>query len=144
VVSKLPLLGEILDAIDGCPFEGVAYLNVKTGATYTDLGDEFSYDEDESDKETLREIEESEDWIALPTKQDLDEYRIMEDFCGSLPEGGTRNRLEDVIHGKGAFRRFKDVVHRTNSQDQWYAFRDERLKREIADWLDQEKIPYQR
>ena len=144
-MSKLPTLDKILDEIDGA-FSGDVYLNTKTGATYT-MSPDNGYDVDEEieaeDEAMLQEIEASGDWVALPSMRDFDEYRIMEAFCESLPDGGVRDRLSDAIHGRGAFRRFKDVLHRTNSQDQWYAFRNERLKKEIAEWLEMKEIPYQ-
>ena len=145
-MSNLPTLDKILDEIDGA-FSGDVYLNTKTGVTYT-MSPDNGYDVDEEieveDEAMLQEIEASGDWVVLPSMRDLDEYRIMEAFCESLPDGGVRDRLCDAIHGRGAFRRFKDVLHRTNSQDQWYAFRNDRLKKEIADWLEMKEIPYQR
>lgn len=34
----------------------------------------------------------------------------MEEFIWSLPEGSIQNTLERAIQGRGAFRRFKDLV----------------------------------
>lgn len=39
------------------------------------------------------------------------------------------DRLEIAIDGRGAFRRFKDVIARwPDEQDRWYAFSDERKR----------------
>jgi hypothetical protein len=139
-------LKEVAGEVDACPQEAEAYLNIKTGETWISLGD---YDDfgDEEEEETqdpkLAEIEGSEDWIALPGKDEWNEYEVMEAFCESLEEGVTQTRLLDAIHGKGAFRRFKDMVHTTRMADQWYAFRDKHLMEFVAEWLAQQGIKYQ-
>lgn len=150
-------LRDVADAIDMCPEEGEAYLNIKTGECHTILPDDFGMDEepDEEREATLpdwereslaknREVLGSEDWIELPPKFDFHEYRVMEDFCYCLNDGHAQQRLLQAIKGSGAFRRFKDKVHRLSIQDQWHKFRDERLWAFVAEWLDGKGIAYER
>jgi len=66
----------------------------------------------------------------------------MKRFCQSLDDGPARERLFDAIHGRGAFRMFKNEVHRLGIQDDWYSYRDDALKRIAADFLEEHGIPY--
>ena len=141
VVSLKDVAGEM----DVCPQEWRAFLNRKTGEIWTHQGDFGDFDdEEEEDAEIskLEEIEGSADWVALPGKDDWDEYRVMEEFCEGLPEGMARTRLQDAIHGKGAFRRFKDMIHTVEVAEQWYAFRQGELAEFVGEWLKGEGIEY--
>jgi hypothetical protein len=131
-----------------------AYLNLRTGETYT-VTEEEELHLDEPDDPGLpdwrrktrakaREIYDSTDWIALPTKRELGEYDIMARFCECIENEDRREALLDAIHGRGAFQRFKRLVHRYGIQQQWYAFRDREIERTVADWLEAEGIPYAR
>ena len=47
-----------------------------------------------------------------------------------------RDLLEVAIAGKGAFRRFKDVLVRAPAErERWFRFRDERVDGRIREWL---------
>ncbi len=129
-----------------------AYLNRRTGELYTVTEEGSLDDPDDSDlpdwqREDLaksREVMDSPDWIALPSKFDIHDYDIMARFCLDLPDGREREALLDAIHGSGAFRRFKGLVHRYGIQQHWYDFRDREIERIVADWLDTQGIPYER
>jgi len=51
-------------------------------------------------------------------------------------------RLLAAISGRGAFRRFKDVIHRHGVQEAWYAFRTTALEEDAAMWLEAHGIVY--
>jgi len=80
-------------------------------------------------------------FVALPTQWDVHEYSIMEDFVLSLPESNAQDRLWSRIHGSGAFRKFKDDIHRFDLAETWYAFREERLTKIALEWAEKNDIP---
>lgn len=42
-----------------------------------------------------------------------------------------------AINGKGAFRRFKDVLLRyPEERERWFRFKDERMQERALEWLD--------
>ena len=41
-------------------------------------------------------------------------------------DAALRERLERAIEGKGAFHRFRDLVHHEGLAEQWYAFSADR------------------
>src|SRR5262245_40720586 len=66
-----------------------------------------------------------------------EQYRWMERFIATVEEGPLRQRLLQSIDGKGAFRRFKDVLMSFPvDRERWFAFRSERLRMAIEAWLE--------
>ncbi len=67
----------------------------------------------------------------------------MEDFCYSFDDQRIRGDLLDKITGRGAFRRFKDVIHFLGIEDEWYRFREDALRRIARDWLEENGIAFE-
>ena len=66
-----------------------------------------------------------------------EQYRWMERFIATVPDGELRTRLVAAIDGKGAFRRFKDVLLTFPAdRERWFQFRTERLRSCMEAWLD--------
>ena len=60
----------------------------------------------------------------------------MELFIETVRDPGRADRLEIAISGRGAFRRFKDVLARWPGElDRWYAFSAERQRGRARTWL---------
>ncbi len=66
-----------------------------------------------SDMEEYISQEESEKWledtIMLPTRYEIDEYSMMEQFIETINDSYIQNKLLSEIQGKKAFRNFKDT-----------------------------------
>jgi uncharacterized protein len=62
-------------------------------------------------------------------------FRMMEDFVRALPASRTRDKLESSLHGRRPFRRFEDSVNDEDVREQWYAFRNEAVRRSAIAWL---------
>ena len=154
-MSIVVSLREFVDHMDVGNDEISAYVNRCTGE-YLGMTDEdiaAAENDDPAGDESLpdwqrelmpkiREAISSDDWLALPSKFDFDEYRIMEEFCSSREDEALRNDLLGSIHGSGAFRRFKDSVKRRGIDKDWYQFRDEALRQMAVNWLDDNTIKY--
>ncbi len=85
-------------------------------------------DEDESD--------DPDKWLWVHCEGSRDGYRDMELFIGSVRDPGRANRLEIAISGRGAFRRFKDVLARWPAElERWHAFCAERQRGRARAWL---------
>lgn len=93
--------------------------------------------------ETAREIlDRRDDFLSLPSSFDVHEYSIMEAFCASIEDDRVRDRLLGAIRGSGAFRRFKDGIHRFGIADEWYRYRDARIKEIAIEWCTANGLPY--
>lgn len=150
-VSLHEVVEEIGPLMDGF----TAYLNRRTGELFT-IGDEDeALLDDDADPDDLpewqreglpkiREVLTSEDWLPLPTKFDIHEWEIMDQFARAVEDPVFRNDLMNAIRGAGAFRYFKDTVFRYGARDVWYEFRTAALERIAIDWLEEREIAYRR
>ena len=112
---------------------GFAFLDLTTG--------EVRWPDDE---------EEVEDWFGdenlLRLPEDLFEglqWGLLDQFLETLPRDATRDRLAQVIQGKGAFRRFKDIVFgggNVELKHRWLWFETRRKRECIVRWLRDENI----
>lgn len=147
-------LQEVVDEMSAQTDECRAYLNCKTGELYTIPLDDLRILEDEDDLDSLpdwqregltkaSEILDSDDWKRLPTKFDIHEYQIMEEFCLDFNNSFVQGQLLRAIRGSGAFRRFKAVVNQYGIQEEWYQYRDEAYEKIAIEWLSEREITYQ-
>jgi hypothetical protein len=61
----------------------------------------------------------------------------MERYIATVEEPELRQKLVGAIDGKGAFRRFKDVLMAFPvERERWFTFRSERLRSAMQTWLD--------
>ena len=136
-------------------YETTAYLNKQTGELIILSDDELSQAEEDIDvsdspewmQEMMRQAKEvigSDDYIPLPTKFEINDYHIMEDFCYTVESEKIRDKLLNAISGRGAFRRFKDAIHFLDIQDDWYRFQEEELEKIAIEWLEEKGIAYTR
>lgn len=153
-------VGTILGMIDMLSDLSAIHVNRRTGETVVLDEDEFPVDLEEGNAEEAeggdplpqwqrdamrqaREIRESNDWLEVLSRLDIDEYSIMKRFAhGARPS--VREALLDALSGKGSFRRFRDEIRRTGSDAEWKEFRAERIARQIRDVLDANGVPYRR
>ena len=94
--------------------------------------------------EIARLIEADEDgerFLPLPNQFDANEWQMMIEFAAGAGDDTVRDELSRVCRGSGAFRRFKDAVHRLGVADDWYVFRNEGYRELAADWCCANEIP---
>ncbi|NIS71984.1 MAG: hypothetical protein GTO12_24570 [Proteobacteria bacterium] len=149
-------LSEIVDGMEFQTNELSNYLNRKTGEVFPIGDEEFSAAEEgdslEDCPEWQQEVievarailddEKGETYIELPSKFDIHEYGIMEEFCLSISDEKISESLYRAIKGRGAFGRFKDGIHRFGVAEDWYEYRDEALKKIAKEWCEANNVEY--
>ncbi len=90
----------------------------------------------------IREALESDDFLQLPNRFEINEWSIMERFAESQENREHREALREAIHGKGAFRRFRETLRDLDLEDAWYRFRELALEEIAKDWLNANGISY--
>lgn len=63
-------------------------------------------------------------------------------FADSIENEEIKNKLYRALNGKGAFSRFKKEITYLCIREKWFAFRDERLKEKVKQWLGDNEIEY--
>lgn len=81
-------------------------------------------------------------YARLPGEREVNSWEIMREFCEQVEPAKRRDRLLAAIHGRGAFRYFKDLATEFGIIDEWYAFRDEALREIARDWCEENGIAY--
>ncbi len=76
-------------------------------------------------------------YLRVEPVHSREQYRWLERFIEVVESADMRSRLQAAIDGKGAFRRFKDVLMSTTlERESWYIFRRERLHALMQSWLE--------
>ena len=154
-MAAIVSLRDVVEQMDQWSDEATAYINRKTGELITLTHEELALAEDPDEaldapqwqKDLLPKAQEvlaSGDFIPLPSKFDIHEWSIMERFAQSLTDTAASDELDAAIHGRGAFRRFKDAVHRLGIENEWYRFRESALEEIAIEFLEEHGIAYQR
>jgi hypothetical protein len=80
-------------------------------------------------------------YLRVDPASSREQYRWMERFVSSVSDQTLRERLLVAIDGKGAFRRFKDVLLAFPAErERWFSYRSELLHFHIQTWLEHMKI----
>lgn len=110
------------------------YLDLGTGMI--ELSQEFGSDGDGLSEDEVEEGIDDGRLIYIEPLPSSVEYRWMEEFAGSMKDESLRKQLAVALDGRGSFRRFKDVLGpHASERERWFAFRWERLVREMREWL---------
>ncbi|MEI6915428.1 MAG: UPF0158 family protein [Armatimonadota bacterium] len=80
-------------------------------------------------------------FIHTPHQDSRDGYSDMADFAETVANERMQGLLAVALHGKGAFRRFKDVLYDyPDEQKRFFEFSAQRLKDRMVEWLNDEGI----
>ena len=130
-------LSEVIDALEFTNDEIEYYYNPDNREIFmSNIGEFENLNEDELD-------ELFEKSIMLPTRYDINEYEMMEDFAEIIKDTRLQNQLYISLNVSGAFRRFKDTCINYDMIDDWYKFRDERYKELAINWCKDNNIEFE-
>lgn len=80
-------------------------------------------------------------YLRVDSASSREQYRWMERFVGTVSDPALRERLLVAIDGKGAFRRFKDVLLAFPAErERWFTYRSELLHFHIQTWIEHTQI----
>lgn len=75
---------------------------------------------------------------AIPSRI---QYQWLDEFIKSIDDETVRGRMEAAINGKGAFRRFKDILLTLpDERRRWFEYRDQMMRQRIIDWVREQGI----
>lgn len=76
-------------------------------------------------------------YLRIDPVSSREQYRWMERFIPMVESPELSEKLTQAIDGKGAFRRFKDVLMAYGPErERWFSFRSERLRIFMEAWLN--------
>jgi hypothetical protein len=71
------------------------------------------------------------------------EWEIMRQFSDAIADDRVRGEFQAVIHGRGAFRQFKDRLSRHGMWEAWDGFRWQALREQMIAWCRQHGVAYE-
>lgn len=111
-----------------------AYLDTETGAIY--------YVGDAVEEPVPDDLFEHSKYLVLPNKRDLGlGKRLAISFVAeTLPE--HLDDVYEIFSRKGAYARFKALLHSLDKMDAWYAYEEQSLNKAIKDWCNLNSVKY--
>lgn len=148
-------LQDVIDALEMTTDSNFHFLDRRTGEVEMITNEVWSAAEDDAliseypewQRELIlkaREIQSTDHFVELPSDFEINSYEIMERFCHEYPNRRISERLSHAIRGKGAFRRFKDMIFDLGIQDEWNSFEHQWFENMAVEWLEAEGIPFTR
>jgi len=143
--KKIKIITDIYDLI--MAFEDNSgnfdyYVDTTTGKVIM-LPNEF-IDNDFEEPDKMREKIENDirtRYITTPYIPSHEAYNDMKDFIETLVDQNLQEQLYIAIDGKGAFRRFKDLlIDYPDERQKWFEFKKNKTLERIREWLKAEGI----
>ena len=134
---SLDQLQDAMEWVSSYPVDNEAYICRQTGKIYWVAGDPGMIDEEE---EVPENIHDADKYIPVPDKRYFDlGNQLAFDFTSQyLTE--RYDDVRDMFRGKGAYRRFKDILERKELLEEWHRYSDERSAKELAEWCELEGL----
>ncbi len=134
-LREVPVDWEALeDAFENNAPEVHSYLHLTTGEVLRVV-------DGVADPQMHARISADPNYLRIDPVSSREQYRWMERFIPMVDEPELRGKLAQAIDGKGAFRRFKDVLMSyAADRERWFTFRSERLRTFMEAWLNAHAI----
>lgn len=80
-------------------------------------------------------------FVQVPHADTRQDYQDLEEFIDTIEDEWLRDQLSRAIRGRGAFRRFRDVIADfPEERERWFAFKSSQVRARILAWLASEGI----
>lgn len=146
-LDEIALIMEMYD-----DFENITLFDTETGEIVNILRELMSALESD-DEEALRDLPDWEKeliktaesiisneggrYVDIPRKPSFEAYNLMVEFASSVTNKHLKQKLDIALDGKGAFKRFKNVISDyPDEEKRWFTFKDKKLREEVVEWLN--------
>ena len=147
--EEIAFIMEMQDKMDSC------YLDIQTGEIISIPEDIIWKLEDENAEELLNDemlpdwekklipkaeeilYGDSDRYYEIPTIPSYELYNLRVEFARNIRNDEIREKLLYALQGKGAFRRFKDVIREyPQIEKEWYEFEHNYLISQAKEWVE--------
>ena len=112
------------------PAGSVGYLDLHTGFVTTEAM------LDSGDLDDNPDLEDRSRWLPVAGEGSDAPYRVMRRFIATVPDPRLAQQLTDAIDGRGAFRRFYDVIAtEPGEHTRWQRYTDDARLGRARSWL---------
>jgi hypothetical protein len=138
LLRPLPVdLAELADILEGDPAHGGGLLDLHTGQVWPQATIDYAHDNGGEIAGAPGQDDDPDRWLPVKCQGSHDSYHDMQTFIDTLADPNQADRLQIAVQGRGAFRRFKDILGRPppDELDRWFAFSEERQRGRARIWL---------
>lgn len=87
------------------------------------------------------EIDNVNRYLWIEKQEFCEGYNDMVDFTECVADKSLQRLLDVALNGKGAFRRFKDVLlDYPEERERWFEFSNQRVRERLLEWLKDKEI----
>jgi hypothetical protein len=135
MLRSLPVdLEQLAEILEGDAMTTGGALDLRTGEVWPQSV--IDYAGEGGDDLEAPDFEDRERFLWVDGGGSRDGYRDMVSFIDTVDDDDRADRLGIAIQGRGAFRRFKDVLGRWPEEvERWHLFSDERQRGRAGGWL---------
>lgn len=137
LLGRLPVdLDELANVLEGDPVTGGGRIDLRTGEVWPQTTIELAEEPDDVDEDDADDEDDAQRWLWVECEGSRTGYHDMELFIANLEDPDRADLLGIAIEGRGAFRRFKDVLSRwPGLLERWFAFSEDRQRGRARAWL---------
>jgi hypothetical protein len=127
-------IDDLCEAMDDNSLDQEYFLDLETGEILF-VSDYMDEEETSGLKERIEE--DFQRYERIPKAESYQGYQDMVDSISTVDNERLVELLEVAINGKGAFRRFKDVLlSYPEDRERWFQFKDEKIEQRAMRWLE--------
>jgi hypothetical protein len=113
-----------------------SFLDLRSGDVVTVTQGAIDYNE-----QRTRVQSGGDGFLRIEPAASREQYKWMERFVSHVTDEALKERLIIAIDGKGAFRRFKDVLlNYPVEREKWFSYRADLLHWQMERWMEKEQI----
>jgi hypothetical protein len=113
-----------------------SFLDLRSGEVVTVTQGAIDYTEQRTKVQTG-----GDGFLRIEPAASREQYKWMERFVSHVTDEPLKERLIIAIDGKGAFRRFKDVLlNYPTERERWFTYRADLLHWQMQKWLEKEQL----
>ena len=147
-------LEDIMNQMELISDEGNSFLNKATGRLVHVNNAEMRHARDGGDDESMpdwqkenvqiaRAVLGNDNFIQLPTEDQIHESDLVEAFCLSLADDHIRSEVINSFKQEpGVSRPFRDLLFTLRLGEDWYMFKREAYRRVAVEWCERNHFEY--
>lgn len=128
--SELEMAMEFVSG--GSFIDARAYISRENGKIY------WESDDSDPEEELPEDLGEPDLYAEVPSKRDLNLGKplVLKFAARFMPD--TYEEIDHIFRSRGAYSRYKDLLHEKGKLEEWYEFEQSAIEKELIDWAETE------
>jgi hypothetical protein len=134
--------GKLSDLVEACEVASTdGFGGENRGYIHRATGQIFMIFEDADIREGPEDMEESDEFLAVPSKRELGLGRNVVLAFVDQEAPDEWQDVRNMFDRKGAYGRFKQWLHEKDKLNAWHKFEEEATEQALREWCEKNEIP---